>query len=596
MRLYLIIGFILLSGLSLIAQTGWYVDQELGNDSNNGRKPEKAFQSFDKAADKANPGDTIFIIGEYHNTSYNPNYVYNSPDDAQLWNAENSLLINGLSGEPDKYIIITSYKGFPDRPAIIKGDGANIVRIRNCSYLKLIDLNIKGEVERIPYSVAKALQFIYIIVDENLVGTPTDPAPEDIRHRDEEGSDTTGIYEDETYPDISDKNVKRPSYTNTRGIYLSTNVNNIEIINDTIQFIPGMGVNIADGKYIKIIGNVIHDCSRRCSVGAHGFAITKTKPVNNGDTSILISRNTIHHNYNEVYSWVHTKIIIKPRIDEGKGLSIQRNNSEEWINGNGRIVVVNNICYWNGYSGLHSNSSYKVDFINNTCFMNSYTNTITYANTDSIGGSNIGISVQKGGNVRMINNISVIDTDWGGKALSAANISNGLFVKNNIIYGINGTVSRDPDITAVEINTLEANPHFIDAPYIYENEEYDFNFGLESNSPAIGYADILYSPAYDFHNRLRDSNPDAGALEFFSTSKIHNKTEEKIKVFPTLFKNFIKIEKQNNEPLNIQIYSIDGKKVLDSKITSNTKIYTDYLSPGIYILKAGTNSFKLIKE
>jgi hypothetical protein len=187
---------------------------------------------------------------------------------------------------------------------------------------------------------------------------------------------------------------------------------------------------VSDGKYITISGNDVHNCSRRSYSGTHGFVVTKTEPTDNvSDTAVYIYKNRIHHNYNEQFSWSPGKTIITPIIDEGKGISLQRNNTTDWVNGNGRIIVENNLCYWNGFSGVHSNDGFRIDFVNNTSFMNSYTNTVTYAN-DSQQGNNIGVSAQGGDDVKLINNISVIDDTWGGYALSSGGTSN-LIVINN---------------------------------------------------------------------------------------------------------------------------------------------------------------------
>jgi len=592
-----IILFIVFSCQILTGQTSWYVDQQNGSPSNSGQTPEMAFNEFDLALDYVQPGDTIFIIGEYHNTSYDPDYTYGLPDDAQLWNGENSINVSGLHGTESARITITSYKGFPDRPAVIRGDGANLFRVRNSSYLIIKELELEGEVNRIPLSTAEALQFVYIIADENLTGTLTDPAPEDIKHRDEEGSDPSGIYPDETYPDISTENVKRPSYIDTRGLYMSA-VDHIEITGNVIHHTPGGGLRVADGKYITISENEVHNCSRRSYSGTHALVVTKTHAVADGDTAVLISNNKVHHNYNEIFSWSPAKTIINPRIDEGKGISLQRNNLDEWIAGNGKIVVVNNVCYWNGYAGIHSNDGYNIDFINNTCFMNSYTSTVTYAGTGEQGGNNIGISAQTGGNIRMINNISVVDTDWGGFALSAGGVTGTLEAVNNIVYGINGKLSSDPDIVAVEVNTKVADPKFIDAPAGYMDENYPFDFRLNSGSPAIGYADKNYAPLNDYAGNLRDSVPDAGALEHIVQSGIEDDIYNDIKVYPTVFTNSIKIERQNSYPLKIELFTIDGQKVKEEKMEPGElfrNINVNGLNRGMYLLKTGSRSFKLIK-
>ena len=59
------------------------------------------------------------IIGEYHNSSYNPNCTYNAPDDSQFWHAENTISVSNLHGTSTQPITICAY----DNNTILKGDG-----------------------------------------------------------------------------------------------------------------------------------------------------------------------------------------------------------------------------------------------------------------------------------------------------------------------------------------------------------------------------------------------------------------------------------------------------------------------------------------
>ena len=213
LSLFLLLAF---TASSSFAQTNYYVDQQNGADVNSGTSPSAAFQSFAAATDAVAPGDTIFIIGEYTNPSYDPNYSYTNAHAPHLWHAENSIKINELHGTPSAYITI---KAFDDR-AILKGDGANILRIQNSSYLRIEDLEIQGEVENIPLATAHALQFVYI--DADSVTDPLHPAPEDIRYRDQDcisNCTQDAVVEGEIYSSLADVNVSRPSYIDTRGMY-----------------------------------------------------------------------------------------------------------------------------------------------------------------------------------------------------------------------------------------------------------------------------------------------------------------------------------------------------------------------------------------
>ena len=578
-----------------IAQTNYFVDQTNGSDTNNGTSVATAYKTFDKAKNQVNAGDTISIIGVYANPSYNPNYTYTVPHDAHLWHRENTIRIAGLNGSSGNYITI---KGF-DNNAVIKGDGSNIIRVTNSSYLKFENLTIEGEVDRIPLSTANALQFIYV-----LGSGVTNPTAADIHYRNEdETNDNDNVVEEtDTYTSLG--SVTRPSYIDTRGLYISGS-DNIIIKNNTIHHTPGGGLRVSDSKFVDIIGNEIYRCSARSYSGTHALVVTKTKPIGNNGYSINILKNNIHHNYNEQFSWAPTKTIITPRIDEGKGISLQRNNLSSWINGQGRILVQNNLCYWNGFSGVHSNNGYRIDFINNTCYLNSYTNSVEpYGPVGSLSdkgqqGKNIGISAQGGDDIKMINNISVVDTDWNGFALAAGGTTN-LTVNDNLIFGINGTVDEDNDITSIDVNTTIDNPLFVNVPTNYLDETNSFDFNLQQTSPAIDASDNSVAPTDDFFGNTRDSNPDIGAIEFGTTLGINDLTAIGFSIYPNPFNESIHIN--GKEEINtIKLFTLIGKKITLSKesivINGNHVILNlSKLSSGIYLIKVNNAVAKIIKK
>ncbi len=513
---YLIAGFSILLTAFTFSQTTYFVDQQNGNDSNNGTSDLTAFETVGEAVNQVIPGDTVEIIGEYANVSFNPSYVYINDHDPHLWHAENSVRINNLDGAPGQYITFRAH----DSNTILKGDGGNIFRVTNSSYLRIEGFRIEGQVESIPLSTANALQFVYIDADNTV--DPFDPTAAEIYYRDEDciNNCTPGaVVDGEEYSDIGSWNVNRPSYVDTRGLYLS-NVHHIEIVGNTISNTPGTGLRVADCEDILISQNEVFACSKRSYSGTHALVVTKaTSTRTTDDYRIIIERNKIHHNYNEQFSWAPTKTIITPHIDEGKGISLQRNETTYDGNGainvnweHGRILVENNLCYFNGFSGVHSNDGNRIDFINNTCYFNSYTKSITEDTTSNNGG-NIGISAQGGSDIRIINNISIIDAGLSKSAISSnLTAGEGLVVQDNIIYGtsqagVTSSINEDADIVAVQINTQMIDPLFVDP--------LNFDFGLQASSPAVGMADDTFAPAIDYTGMPRDNNPDIGAIEFF---------------------------------------------------------------------------------
>jgi parallel beta-helix repeat protein len=455
------------------------------------------------------PGDTILYIGTFTNASYTTTTPVGVPlDHPRFWHGENTLRFNNLNGTAGNYITIKPYNS----ATLLKGDGGNIIRVQNSSYLRIEGFNIEGEVNNLPLSVANALQFVYIL---NTAVNVADPTPGELRYRDQDcvSNCTAGaVVEGETYSVLNPNNVFRPTYYDTRGIYLS-DVRNIEILNNHIHHMPGGGLRVSDCEDILIQGNEINDCSRRSSGGTHGLVVTKATSTRlTDDYRVRIIANKVHHNYNEQYSWAPDKTIITPHIDEGKGISLQRNQTVPGVNwNNGRILIANNICYYNGYSGIHSNDGFRIDVINNTCYFNSYTGSVTYG-TPSVNGGNIGISLQGGTGHKIINNISVIDGLQTRSAISTDIVATSaqpeiLFVKDNIIYSTTGTAGTNPNIDAVQINTQNVNPQFVDAAA--------FNFSLSSTSPAINKADTTHAPKTDYYGFTR-TVADIGAVEYFA--------------------------------------------------------------------------------
>lgn len=574
-------------GFHTLGQTTYFVDQTNGDNSSNGTSTSTAFETVAFASSILSPGDTLLIIGEYRNPSFNESFTYTNEHDPHLWHGENSLQLNNLHGSAGNYITIRAY----DTNTLLKGDGSNIFRVTNCSYLRIEDFTIEGQVESIPISTANALQFVYI--DENAVINPNYPTASEIRYRDQDciSNCTAGaVVDGEIYSDLSGLSVIRPSYIDTRGLYLS-NVHHIDIVNNTISNMPGGGLRVSDCEDVNIIGNEIYACSRKSYSGTHALVVTKaTSTRTTGDYRIQILRNLIHHNYNEQYSWAPTKTIITPHIDEGKGISLQRNETTYDTGGNivvnwehGRILVSNNICYFNGFSGIHSNDGNRIDFINNTCYFNSYTKSITEGISSNNGG-NIGISAQGGSDIRILNNIAVIDSGLSKSAISSnLTAADGLVVANNIIYGTSlagatGPINENAAIAAVQTNTQMADPLWVNPT--------QFDFSLQSNSPAVDAVSLTDAPLVDFFGNPRDADPDIGAVEFLNTASL-KLTESTIVVYPNPAKGIVYFE-----GLPIVNGSLEVVNLLGQNVTQQTRFHVNrldisLLSEGTYFVRLG---------
>ena len=190
----------------------YYLDQRSGNDNFDGLSTSFAKASAKAATDILQPGDELRIVGELVNPSYDPSYVFQGDvSDAQLWHGESTLKINEMHGTADAWITITSHD---PNTTVLRGDGGNIIRVHESSYIRLQNLNVDGEVKRIPTATAKALQFVY---------------------KDKSGAVQYRVDPSLTVDEINSLklkllggNVPRVSYTDTRGVYVS-NSHHVEL-------------------------------------------------------------------------------------------------------------------------------------------------------------------------------------------------------------------------------------------------------------------------------------------------------------------------------------------------------------------------------
>ena len=582
---------------SILAQTTYFVDQQNGQSSNNGTTYTTAFSSINTATTLLVPGDTVVIIGVYTNTLYNPAYTYTAVQDTHLWHSENSIRINNVHGTSTAYITIKAY----DSSTLLKGDGANIFRVNNSSFLRIEGFEIAGEVPRIPLTTANALQFVYINADS--VANPKTPAITDIQYRDLDciSNCTSGaVVDGEIYSSLDNMDIIRPSYIDTRGLYLSK-VHHIDIINNTIHDMPGGGLRVSDCEDILIENNEVYACSRKSYSGTHALVVTKaTSTRTTNDYRITIAKNNIHHNYNEQYSWAPTKTIITPHIDEGKGISLQRNETTYNNNGtfkvnweHGRILVQNNLCYFNGFSGIHSNDGNRIDIINNTCYFNSYTKSITQGVSSSNGG-NIGISAQGGSDIALFNNISIIDAALSKSAISS-NIpdSNGLVVENNIIFGTSltgatSTISENANVASIQVNTQKVDPLFVDPV--------NFDFSLQANSPAIGAAQGSVAPSNDFFQNLRDNAPDIGAVEYLPLLSRPSLTIPTLTLYPNPVGHILYTNDNTLSTKKIMLCNLLGQDFTSQISVQHNTIQFANLPTGAYILRIDAVSSIIYKK
>ena len=536
-----ILFFIFLFAQNTFGQTNYFVGTSGQDASGYGTTTATPFKTITYAANYIVAGDTINVLG---GTYHNPNFGNGS-----FWNSDEAVYLNNLNGNTSGYITIRPYQ---NQSVIFNGNGNYIFQIRNSSFIRIEGFEIAGEVNNIPLDSALKYQFMYKDAGGNIQYRVPPFTPD-------------SIVDTMTFAVLN--NITRPAYFSTIGLLVQGS-NHIDVINNHIHHTPGTGLRAFQSDYIKFIANEVNDCSRRSSIGNHGFVVENSASIDNSDADkIFIEQNKIHHNYNEVYSWSETKTFNTPIIDEGKGISMQKNTIQGgWVHG--RIKIDNNICFLNGFSGIHSNQGVRMEIINNTCYLNSYTGS----------GNNIGISLQGSDSISIYNNIVVADTTWNGFAISSTDTAH-IKVSNNLVQG-----HLDTDINTIDANTVFSTPQFVNAS--------TFNFYLQSTSAAINAALTSVAPQVDFYNITRDNLPDIGAVEFFVQIGITNvSVTNNILVYPNPFSYQTTIsfsEEQTNS--TIRIIDVLGNEIQKINFTrKECNIDKGELKSGIYFVNITNN-------
>ncbi len=379
-RLKIKLLFILLTVLPLanVFAADYYVSAVTGSDSNNGLTSSSAFKTIQKAADRTNPGDTVFIM----NGTYSEAKV--------LFSIHASVLYISRSGNANAYI---TYKNYPGHQPKISGVNCrwNCVRIR-ANYIRFEGIELEGPNQNITYEQAKKMYDYYVNTasssrDWNLIGT-----------------------------------------MNTNGLSIGSDMvasvpwHHIEVRNCVVHDFQGGGIGGSDFDYITIENNVIYNNSWYGMYATSGISVFHSRDFDsNPSTYKNIVRGNICYNNKTLIPWAG-----RDYLSDGNGIIIDDNRNTQVTGGipyNGKTLVENNVSYNNGGSGIHAYSSNNVDIINNSAYNNG-----TVVGYPEIYG-------QDGTNVNIYNNIMYART--GGACNSNAG---GTTYDYNIYF--NGPASR----------------------------------------------------------------------------------------------------------------------------------------------------------
>ena len=423
----LILSVILLLSYNISAKN-YYVNARNGNKRNNGLSVSKAKSLIQDAANLTRPGDTVFVMkGTYTNSCANCSVV-DIPN----------------SGNKRKYIVYTNYK---DHQPIVSFNGWGGFSVANgVSYVKIIGFEVIGNNKN--------------ILLKNALKQPMSCL------------NPTGDYD--------------PKY-NGNGISIDgrsgKHPHHIVVAKNVVRDCGGGGIGANQVDYIIIEDNIVYNNAWYNVFGNSGISLYQFKNFDNAKGyHNVIRRNKCYNNKNLV-PWAKYC-----RIADGNGIIIddfrnQQNSSKLGVY-TGKTLIENNICWFNGGTGIHVFQSDDVDIFNNTA----------YCNSQSIELNSGQIHASVSSKVRIINNILVSDSS----NLINSNFQNTYHTYlNNLHYNI--TKPGNMDATINNVSCISG----ISPVFILPINDLNANLMLHETSPAIGRGLLGVNSRDDFNQHVR---------------------------------------------------------------------------------------------
>lgn len=450
-KTFLIISFLFLSCNLLQAQV-WHVSA-IGSDVNDGKTTATAFRSLQKAADLVQPGDVVMV----------GNGIYTNSDKF----SGSAVLSIKTSGTKDAWITWKAEKG--QHPEIHPSGWAGIQI--TASYQIIDGLTVIGGNDSI----------VLLKAQEDAKNTQADPQ-----------YNTNGIF------------------VNGRPKKSGEKPHHVIVRNCVVGKCPGGGIIAIEADYITIEDCKVFENAWYMRYGGSGISTLDNWAYDAAPGyHTIIQRNFVWNNKTMVM-W--EKI---GRLSDGNGIILDATDQEmngatnmnadkvvkasgtatlaislkpkrpEW---KGHALVANNLCAFNGGSGIHTFRTKYVDVINNTTYHNGaivgYPELFANSSEDVVFLNNI-IVPRPGGKVTANNKNTNIRWDYNLSTLGQS------FFKSP--------------------NDIVANPLFVNAYF----DRLTADFHLKSGSPAlnVGTNDIAQATDIKGNSRPKGKGRDRGAFE-----------------------------------------------------------------------------------
>ena len=289
--------------------TTYYVSGQ-GSDRNDGLSKQSPFRSLQEAADRTQPGDTVYVM----------NGTYSEAD-----SFTNILTIRN-SGKPNAWI---TYKAYPGDKPELKSHNWNAIEVKGASYIVIDGFDLEGNNGNVTLD--------YALAQKDNTNNPST------------SGNGIGIVESDESPKIRSKH--------------------IIIKNNNVYNFGGGGIYTAPADYVTIENNQVHGNAWYSPYGNSGISVRGGNTDNNTRYKIIVRGNTVYDN-KELVPWFKVKAITD---GNGIIVDTSRNTDEDVEGGayTGRTLIENNVVFNNGGRGIHSYLSDHIDILNNTTYQNS---------------------------------------------------------------------------------------------------------------------------------------------------------------------------------------------------------------------------------
>lgn len=417
------------------ASPAFYVSPQ-GSDKHDGRSERRAFATPQRALDAAGPGDIILLAGGTYHGGNQPAARFVS------------------AGTPAAWIVL---KNAPGQRPVLKSNAWNIVDIRRGS---------KEEPSDLPALAYLEIRGLHVRGDADMV--------------------------EQDYPELLNKPDPR---VNTNGIAIDGRYDkhpphHIRMADNLVEFAPGQGLGMLEGDWVTIERNVSRYNCRTVIYATSGISTLGAYNFDNrvGNYKLLV-RDNISHGNETRYQWADIA-----KYSDGNGIIIDTNQSpahRKGVNYAGRTLVVGNLVFNNGGSGIHTVEAAHVDIINNTAYLNSASKNLEYGQI---------YASWKSHDVRIFNNIMVatVAKVEAGEKPEPVNPSTGdptdVVYRNNLYFG--GNIPP-----ALGEGDRIADPLFVNPTRVGAQAD----FRLREGSPARGAGTVPHPalPQLDLDGRVR---------------------------------------------------------------------------------------------